>query len=107
MKTGILLSLFVFSASVLSQPASTPSQNLTLVEFKELLAKRSQPTILEINAGLTIVQISEARAIRTFRVTDVRNRVHLAQSLCDPKVPLDFPDGTQGVIICWKNPKLK
>ncbi|NQZ02409.1 MAG: hypothetical protein HRT45_17255 [Bdellovibrionales bacterium] len=54
-----------------------------------------------------MIQISEARGIRSYRVTDVRNRVYLAQSLCDPKVALDFPDGSQGVLHCWLDLKTK
>lgn len=107
-KLSLILLASLLSFSTLAQPSESPrTLNTSLKELQVLLSKVGRPTLLEIGSQGPIVQISEARSIRTFRVTDVRNRVYLAQHLCRQDLPLSFPDGTKGVIVCWLRPNTK
>jgi hypothetical protein len=97
----------MLSFSTLAQTDTSPrTLSVSLEELKTALRKRPLAnTLLEINSAGPTVQISEPRAIRNYRVTDVRNRVYLAQNLCHPELPVSFPDGTKGVIVCWLRSK--
>ena len=90
--TLIFLTTFAF--------AENSTKRMSLNSLTGFIRTLRTPTLVEINPG-PIVMISNAKAIQTISIKEVVNRLHVAQQICEPSLPLEFPDGSQGVIICW------
>lgn len=83
---------------------ATGDQNLSLDEFKKTAARNFKGSLVEILPDPKVL-VSQRRTILSFRINDVKNRMYVAQEICDPNKELLFPDGAQGVLVCWLGKK--